>query len=160
MVLYVGRTKKLHQRFIHHSHLNEDVAKIEYIECQTEADMVWREIYYINLYYSELSTNISNVYDKGSVTDINLRDNWKEYRLIPTQYTPSNDLLIKNYSKYVYNLPAYNYISLIHIVENEKLNQIGTSKYSLSRKWYKEHQNDIQIKLLKNNLSNFFLEYR
>lgn len=154
--MYVGRTKNLQQRFLQHSHLTKEVAKIEYIECQTEADMVWREIYYINLYYNMLSSNISNVYDNGKITTINLKDKWREYKIIQSQRTLEDDLLVKNHTNYVHNLPTYNYTTLIHIIENEKLNKIGKSKYSLSREWYKKHQNDIQIKLLKNNVTNFF----
>ena len=133
VIIYVGRTQNLQQRFIQHYHLNEDVVKIEYIECQTEADMVWREIYYINLYYNEMSTNISDVYDNGKITNMYLEDKWIEYKIAPPQRVLKNNLLVENYTKHVLNLPDYNYAALIHIIENEKLNRIGKTKYSLSR---------------------------
>ncbi len=89
--------------FIQHYHLNEDVVKIEYIECQTEADMVWREIYYINLYYNEMSTNISDVYDNGKITNMYLEDKWIEYKIAPPQRVLKNNLLVENYTKHVLN---------------------------------------------------------
>lgn len=63
-ILYVGRTHDLKQRFKNHEHLTDNIITIEYIECQTETEMAIKEIYYINLYYNENSTNIRDVYDK------------------------------------------------------------------------------------------------
>lgn len=103
-----------------------------------------------------MSTNISDVYDNGKITNMYLEDKWIEYKIAPPQRVLKNNLLVENYTKHVLNLPDYNYAALIHIIENEKLNRIGKTKYSLSREWYKKHQNDIQIKLLKNNITNFF----
>ena len=52
VITYVGRTIDLYKRFLQHDHLTDEVAKIEYIECDSEAEMAWKEVYYINLYYN------------------------------------------------------------------------------------------------------------
>lgn len=44
--------------------------------------------------------------------------------------------------------------SKIHIVENEKLNQIGNDKYALSMNWFSKPTSDVEQ--LKKNLYNFF----
>lgn len=76
-ILYVGKTHDLKQRFRNHEHLTDNVITIEYIECQTETEMTIKEIYYINLYYNENSTNVKDVYDKPS--DLGFKDRWIKY---------------------------------------------------------------------------------
>ena len=76
-ILYVGRTHDLKRRFYQHSHLTDNIVTIEYIECPTETDMVIKEIYYINLYFNEKSTNAKDVYDKPS--DFGFNDKWIKY---------------------------------------------------------------------------------
>ena len=55
IIIYVGRTSDLSRRLSNHEHITDNVSKIEYIECDSEAEMAWKEIYYINLYYNQLS---------------------------------------------------------------------------------------------------------
>lgn len=76
-ILYVGRTHNLKQRFRQHEHLTNNIVTIEYIECNTETEMAIKEIYYINLYYNNDSTNIRDVYDKPS--DLGFNDIWILY---------------------------------------------------------------------------------
>lgn len=77
-ITYVGRTVNLHERFItHHKPLN-DVDKIEYIECKTEADMLWKEIYYINLFKNEKTMNKQSL-SNDSPTELILNDQWLEF---------------------------------------------------------------------------------
>lgn len=54
----------------------------------------------------------------------------------------------------------YDYQKLIHIEENEKLNQIGDSTYALSMNWYKRNKDNVSIKKLQNNLYNYFRNIR
>ncbi len=61
----------------------------------------------------------------------------------------------EKYEKYVINAPKYDYSSLIHILDNYKLNQIGVSKYAISQKWFYDHENDEYMTRLKNNTLNF-----
>ena len=67
-------------------------------------------------------------------------------------------LYIKNFEltteKQIYNLSKYK--NKINICENEKLNSIGDSYNSLSYNWYNRNNNNILIKILKNNCENYF----
>lgn len=48
------------------------------------------------------------------------------------------------------------YKNLIHIYDNEKMNQIGDDKYALSKTWYERNKDNILMKTLKNNTYNYF----
>lgn len=155
IIIYVGRTGNLYQRFLQHDHLTDEVSKIEYIECDSEAEMVWKEIYYINLYYNNLSTNISDVYLNGKMKDIGLGDKWKRYKF--KYQSDEKDIgSLDKYNKYVVEIPNYDYKSLIHIIEHEKLNDIGKYKYSISQKWFNDHKYDGLVDKLRRNTTNFF----
>jgi len=78
-IVYVGKTTNLNNRFKQHKHLTDDITKIEYIKCATEADMTWKEIYYINLYKNEKTTNDSFLCN-DSVTAYDFGDIWIEYK--------------------------------------------------------------------------------
>ena len=54
----------------------------------------------------------------------------------------------------------YDFKSLIHILEDEKMNLIGDMEFDLSKNWYVRNQNNIVIKKLKNNIENFFRNKR
>ena len=56
-----------------------------------------------------------------------------------------------------YNIPDYS--KLIHICDNDKLNQIGDLDTALSKGWYERNKNNKLIKQLKNSTSNFFKNY-
>ena len=53
-----------------------------------------------------------------------------------------------------------NYSKLIHILQDEKMNQIGDREYDLSKSWYERNKNNVAIKQLKNNITNFFINRR
>ena len=53
-----------------------------------------------------------------------------------------------------------NYKDLIHICEIEKLNQIGDRPTDLSKTLYMRNKNNPPMKVLKNNISNFFRHIR
>ena len=155
IITYVGRTVDLYKRFLQHDHLTDEVSKIEYIECDSEAEMAWKEIYYINLYYNELTTNISDVYLGGKMKDIGLNDKWINYKY---QYQLKNKEFgtLEKYKKYVIEVPNYNYKNLIHIVEHEKLNAIGSDKYAITQKWFNDHRYDGLVDQLRKCVVNFF----
>lgn len=155
VIIYVGRTVDLYKRFLQHDHLNDNVSKIEYIECDSEAEMAWKEIYYINLYYNDLSTNVSDVYLGGRIKDIGLDDKWRRYKY-QCQPEVKNIGTLEKYNKYVVEVPNYNYKSLIHIIDHEKLNDIGKDKYSISQKWFNDHRYDGLVDKLRRNTTNFF----
>ena len=50
----------------------------------------------------------------------------------------------------------YDYKSLIHINEEDKMNRIGEAPYSLSKSWYKKNIDKPVVEVLKNNTFNFF----
>lgn len=156
IIIYVGKTVNLENRFKNHEHMTEDVKIIEYIECASEADMAWKEIYYINLYYNELSMNVTDVYLNGNVTDMCLNDKWKLYTCTIEKNDLNDEIIMENYNKYVLNLPNYDYKSLINILEHDKLNSIGDGQFDLSQHWFEMQYNNGTIKKLKNNMVNFF----
>ena len=47
---------------------------------------------------------------------------------------------------------------MIHIFDNEKINSIGDGKKAISKNWFKDHPEE--VKQLKNNLYNYFRNYR
>lgn len=79
-IIYVGKTVNLDQRFKQHEHLTKNVKTIEYIKCETESDMSWKEIYYINLYKNDKTTNIASVYN-GKSKEIDFGDKWIKYNV-------------------------------------------------------------------------------
>lgn len=78
-IIYVGKTTNLDQRFKKHEHLTKNVKSIEYIEYETESDMSWKEIYYINLYKNDKTTNIASIYN-GKPKEIEFGDKWLKYK--------------------------------------------------------------------------------
>jgi hypothetical protein len=65
-------------------------------------------------------------------------------------YSLSDDKVEYDYSKYM---------SLIHIFDNAKLNQIGDLEGSLSSSWYARNKGNALMTTLKNNIGNFFKNY-
>lgn len=57
-------------------------------------------------------------------------------------------------NKIQYQYPDYK--SLIHIMDNEKMNKIGERDFSLSKSWYLRNKNNNCMTEIKNNLSNYF----
>lgn len=55
---------------------------------------------------------------------------------------------------------SYDFKNLIHILEDEKMNQIGDREFDLSKSWYIRNQNNIAMRQLKNNLENYFRNKR
>jgi len=54
----------------------------------------------------------------------------------------------------------YDFRSLIHVLEDEKLNLIGDREFDLSKSWYDRNKNNASITQLKNNITNFFIHKR
>lgn len=157
VVIYVGRTVNLNRRFINHDHLHDEIEKIQYIECNTEADMVWKEVYYINYFKNELTTNVSDLYD--GVTDIGLNDEWKDYKY--SDIYGEIDYM-NTYNKYKYllsNPPKYGYKNLIKVLDHEKLNNIAdyrSKNSAFSQAWYRKHKDDGTMKKIMKHINNYF----
>lgn len=54
----------------------------------------------------------------------------------------------------------YDYKSLIHILDNQKMNEIGDSTYDLSLSWYRRNSNNVVMSRLRKNLTNYFRNIR
>ncbi len=54
----------------------------------------------------------------------------------------------------------YNFSELIHILDNPKLNSIGEREYDLAKNWYRRNKNNVVMKQLRNNLTNYFKNIR
>ncbi|MBR5225606.1 MAG: GIY-YIG nuclease family protein, partial [Clostridia bacterium] len=82
-IIYVGKSKQdLLSRFKGHQHLPDEcyrqTLKIEYIECQTEADMSIKEIYYINKYRNTKA--FWNIQDIATIpASVEFSDTWHMY---------------------------------------------------------------------------------
>lgn len=139
---------------MNHEHLTEDIIKIEFIECQSAADMAWKEIYYINLFANEDTTNISDLFADG-VTDLHLNDKWTVYNYHIINYCIDSSKIATNYKLIVDN-DFKNKIQLIHIIDNAKLNSIGNDKYSLTKKWFYDNENNKKLSQLGKNVVNYF----
>ena len=164
IVTYVGRTINLIMRFRQHDHLSNTVKKIEYISCKSYADMIWKEIYYINYFKNPLMTNDKDIFD-GDVTELNFKEKWIEFNI--QNKTPlwsksestykgyEENVLFGMYQSIVINFNQnYNYRDLIHILEHEKMNSIGQNKYDLSHGWFIRNKNNLDT--LRKHLSNFY----
>lgn len=147
-IVYVGRTINLGQRFLNHDHLTKDIKKIEYIECKSEADMAWKEVYYINLFRNKKTTNSASVFS-GDVTLLPLNDEWIDYKWRNEKYMIDLEHLLP---KDIINQID---VTKIHIFRNDKINSIGDDDFALSAKWFR-NATDKQIKLLSNNNTNYF----
>ena len=83
-IIYVGKTKQsLRTRFYSHKHLPDECYKrvwyIEYIECNTEADMSMKEIYYINKEHAKGSAEYNTADVSENPQEFDFDDNWKKY---------------------------------------------------------------------------------
>ena len=54
----------------------------------------------------------------------------------------------------------YDYRTLIHICELDKMNMIGDREQDLSKTWYARNKNNASMKILKKNIINFFRNIR
>ena len=132
-VIFVGKAKNLNKLFNNSEKISEDISEIEYIVCSSESEMIWKEIYYINLFYNTLSKNKARVYQDGIIKDMNFNDRWIPYRYFESS-SEKYSYLQEKYIKYVVNVPDFDYKNLIHIDNHEKLNDIGREKNAISKK--------------------------
>ena len=81
--------------------------------------MAWKEIYYINLFANENTTNDSELYSDG-VTDLHLDDNWITYTKNINAYNFSFDRISKN-QDLITNIQL---ISLLHKIVHTEVQSI------------------------------------
>lgn len=80
VIVYVGSSTNMTKRFLNHMQLQDDIDRIEFIECESEAEMAWKEVYYINLFYNSLSKNKNNIFFGGG--KLKVRTNGKSSNLL------------------------------------------------------------------------------
>ena len=153
-ILYVGKTVNLTRRILSHEHLNDEVKSIEYLECKSEADMGWKEVYYINLFRNERMTNITDVFN-GEITNLGLQEDWKPFVKTTRKYTISKER-VKTNSDLINNVQLRKNSNLIHIIEKHKINFLDKDKFAFSRKWFYDNELDGNIKTLSNHVTNYF----
>ena len=96
--------------------------------------------------------------------DLQMQRYYYDYYGLPYRYMSVDGNDLDNYHLVEYdpniNYIKYDYKSLIHICNNEKLNMIGTGKTDLSKTWYERNKKADSMQVLKNNTSNFFRHIR
>ena len=153
LIVYVGRTTDLAKRFTRHERYSAGM-DVEYITCSSEAEMIWKEIYYINLFYNEKSLNVADVYTEGKFKIYDLNDSWKKFDMGVFCSAEFYEVTKDDYNNFISNLPKYNYAELINVLDHEKLNSIGRDKYAIAEHWFIKDED--AVKKLKNNIQNFF----
>ena len=129
-IIYVGRTKEINQRFIEHHALSDNIQSIEYIECDTYADSLWKEIYYINLFKNEHTQNKANMSTIDKATDVHLNDIWKVYSNSRKEIDQKREIYklidaTKYYYEELYKMQPENMLKrFTNLLEDDKLNKI------------------------------------
>ena len=119
--------------------------------------MVW-------LFPIETFNSFRNIFILTYKFELQLQKYYYDYYGLQYQFwsVEGNDL--ENYHLVTYepnkSYLDYNYEQLIHICEIEKLNLIGDRDTDLSKSWYVRNKNNTSIKVLKNNIQNFFRNIR
>jgi len=76
-----------------------------------------------------------------------------EYEYYYTDYTDKNNLnIIKGKSK----ADKSNIKDKIHILENDKINNIGDNDFSLSYGWYQKNKDNELVNILRKHMANYF----
>ena len=119
--------------------------------------MIW-------LFPIETFNSFRNIFILTYKFELQLQKYYYDYYGLQYQFwsVEGNDL--ENYHLVTYepnkSYLDYNYEQLIHICEIEKLNLIGDRDTDLSKSWYARNKNNTSIKVLKNNIQNFFRNIR
>lgn len=103
-------------------------------------------------------TSFKEIYILTYMFDCQVQRSYYDYYNIEYNYIYVKGDCIYNYSfsedEVKYKMKDYS--KLIHILENDKLNQMGEANGSLSSSWYRRNENNDCMKQIKNNLYNFF----
>jgi hypothetical protein len=108
----------------------------------------------------EIFNSFKNVYILTYMFEAQIQKYYYDFHNVEYEYFS----VIKNDNKYElkeYNINydleiMKNIYNKINIIENDKINNIGDSHYSLSVSWFEKDENEPLVKILKNNIYNFF----
>lgn len=103
-------------------------------------------------------TSFKEIYILTYLFDSQVQRSYYDYYGVKYNYIYVSGNSVDTYNFCEENIEYKNkdYSKLIHIVENEKLNQIGEANGSLSVSWYRRNSENECMKHIKNNLYNFF----
>lgn len=125
--------------------------------CYSDNLMVW-------LFPIETFNAFRSIYILTYQFDKQMQKYYYDYYGLQYKYWSVEGDSLDNYHLVEYdskkNYLNYNYKELIHICDIEKLNMIGDRKTDLSKAWYTRNKSNSSIKILKNNLQNFFRNIR
>lgn len=125
--------------------------------CYGDSLMVW-------LFPIETFNSFRSIYILTYKFDIQLQKYYYDYYGLEYKYWSVEGDNLENYHLVEYdskkNYLNYDYKKLIHICEVEKLNMIGDRDSDLSKSWYTRNKNNSSMKVLKNNLVNYFRNIR
>lgn len=119
--------------------------------------MVW-------LFPIEIFNSFREIYILTYRFDLQLQKYYYDYYGLPYKYLSVAGDSIDTYHLIEYsddiNYIKHDYKRLIHICENEKLNMIGDRETDLSKGWYDRNKKNVSMKILRNNILNFFNNIR
>lgn len=125
--------------------------------CYGDNLMVW-------LFPIETFNSFRSIYILTYYFEAQLQRYYYDYYNLEYTYWSVEGNSLENYKLVPYeankNYLNYNYKSLIHICELEKMNMIGDRDSDLSKSWYLRNKNNASIKVLKKNMVNFFRNIR
>lgn len=105
-----------------------------------------------------------NVYILTYMFDSQIQRYYYDYYNLPYSYMYVSGNSIDNYrftqDETEKQTIRYDFEKLIHILDDEKMNQIGDREFDLSKSWYIRNRKNIAMKRLKNNIENFFRNKR
>ncbi len=119
--------------------------------------MVW-------LFPVEVFNSFRNIYILTYKFNLQLQRYYYDYYGLPYTFLSVAGDSLETYHLIEYqpdiSYIQYDYSKLIHICDHNKLNLIGDRNTDLSKTWYMRNKNNGTMKVLKNNLSNFFCNIR
>lgn len=119
--------------------------------------MVW-------LFPIETFNSFRNIYILTYKFELQLQRYYYDYYGLKYKFWSVEGNSLENYHLVDYdpnkNYLNYNYKELIHICDLDKMNMIGDRDSDLSKSWYERNKNNTSMKILKNNIVNFFRNIR
>lgn len=125
--------------------------------CYGDSLMVW-------LFPIETFNSFRNIYILTYYFNAQMQKYYYDYYGIEYKYWSVCGNTLDEYHLIQYdenvNYIKYDYSKLIHICDDDKLNMIGDRQTDLSFSWYKRNKDNSAMKVLKNNIYNFFYHIR
>lgn len=133
------------------------LAELGSLVCYGDSLMVW-------LFPIEVFNSFRNIFILTYRFDLQLQRYYYDYYELPYKYLSVKGNSVDTYELEEFdqtqNYIKYDYSSLIHICDNKKLNMIGDRDSDLSKSWYERNKDNSTMKILKNNITNFFRHIR